>query len=224
MGLYGALIVDPPHPQLGAVTYPTGGPGYASAYSPFTGHVIPYDVEAIWVADDIDTRWHELGHMAFMQDCDPDDPVNPAGFSQDGFLNDIQPDIFAITGVLRRVTDPTPFSPGNSPAVVAPTVAVGQSLLLRTTNAAYGIVEYTLGLDADIIARGGHSLGVPPFQQYSRPSHVPAGTPTRQTTAMRHDLLIRPLFPGTYPCQVKFFHSVTGGLLYTATTTITVIP
>lgn len=222
MGLYGLLIVDPPHPQLGAVTYPDGGPGYAVAFSPFTGHVIPYDVEAFWVADDIDSRWHSLGHMAFMQDCDRDDPMNPAGFTQDGILNDFRLDIFALSGVLRRVADPTPFTPANSPALVAPTVGVGKNLLIRAVNAAYATAEFVLGLDADVIAMGGHALGVPPFQQYSRPFRVAAGTPFRLTSAMRRDLLIRPLAAGSFPGEIRLLHSVTGDLLYTAHTTITV--
>ena len=69
----------------------------------------------------------------------------------------------------------------------------------------------------------GRALGVPPFQQYSRPFDLPAGTPFRLTSAMRRDLLVRPTTAGTFPATVEFFNQITGELLYTAQTAITVI-
>lgn len=228
-GMYGLLIVDPADPNQPGVmtTYPDGGPGYAAAFNPLAltmeGHVVRYDVEAFWVADDIDTRWRELGHEEAMQDCDRDDPVNPDNFTRDGILNDFRPDIFSLTGVTRRQNDPTPLTSGNSPKLVVPRVRVGQTLLIRTANASYTTTSFRLGIDARVIAMDGYALGVPPFQSYSRPFMVAAGDEFQLTTAMRWDLLVQPLFAGDYPVTIKFFHSVTGRLLYTLTTEISVV-
>ncbi len=225
MGLYGLLIIDPKEPAGSPVTapYKDGGPGFCAAFSPDTGHVIPYDVEAFWVSDDIDSRWHTLGHNAFMMKCDPDDPANPANFTQDGFLNDFRPDIFVITGAARRITDPTPFPAADSP-LIAPTVRVGQTLLVRVLSAGYENHQYTLGLDALQIASDGRAYGEPPFQQYSRPVPLPAGEPLRLSTARRTDLIIRPTTAGVFPVTIEYFHRVSGKKLYSATTSITVTP
>jgi hypothetical protein len=139
MGLYGLLIVDPKEPEgsLIKAPYRDGGPGFVDAFSPETNHVVPYDVEAFWATDEIDSRWHTLGHNAFMQKCDPDDPINPLNFTRDGFLHDFRADIFTITGIARRFDDPTPFTALDHPVfgpLVAPTLRVGQTLLVRIGN------------------------------------------------------------------------------------------
>lgn len=228
-GMYGLLIVDPPdpnHPEA-LITYPNGGPGYAACFNPLalraSDHVVAYDKEVFWVADDIDTRWRDLGHEEAMQDCDRDDPVNPSNFTRDGILNDFRPDIFVLTGVARRQHDPTPFAPDNSPALVVPTLRVGETLLIRAENASYTTTEFTLGIDAQVIAMDGYALGVPPYQSYSRPFHLLAGTPFALTTAMRWDLLVKPVLAGIYPATIGFRHSVTGRLLYRATTSVRVV-
>lgn len=231
LGLYGLLLIDPPSPAAPdvPVTYPTGGPGYAARLNPAavapTDHVVHYDVEAFWIPDDIDSRWHSLGHNAYMQDCVRDDPMNPASFSQDGILNDIRPDIFVLTGIARRVNDSTPFAAADDSLfgpLVAPTLRVEQTLLARAANAAYGITQYTVGIDVEVIAMDGHALGVPPFQQYSEPFRIPANTPFRLTTARRWDFLMRPTVAGTIPVKIEFFNNTNGRLLYTARTAITV--
>lgn len=222
MGLYGLIIVDPDVP---GAPFIDGGPGFAAAFSPSTNHVIPYDVEAFWVADEIDSRWHELGHDAFMQACNPDDPANPADFTQDGILNDFRPDIFVLTGIPRRINDPTAFTAADHPLfgpLVAPTVKVGQTLLIRVLDAGYTVQQFTLGIDAEVIAMDGRALGVPPFQQYSRPFVLPAGTPFRLTSARRRDLIVRPTTAGTFPATIEFFDSISGELLFTARTNINV--
>ena len=232
MGLYGLLVVDPPNPAAPTVpvTYTTGGPGYVARYNPAailqTDHAIHYDVEAVWVADSIDSRWHSLGHNAYMQDSVPDDPMNPATFTQDGILNDFRPDIFTLTGIPRRKNDPTIFKATDSPlfgAVVAPTVGAGQTLLIRVLNADYIIQQFTLGIDAEVIAMDGRALGATPATQYSRPFRLPAGTPFRLTSAMRWDLIVKPTAAGVVPATVEFFNQITGAKLYTARTTITVV-
>lgn len=68
MGMYGALIIDPPT-----------GPGTAFVNGP------AYDVEAIWAVDEFDTSWHCL-------------PWNAALCGGDARLNDFNPDIFIING------------------------------------------------------------------------------------------------------------------------------
>ena len=214
MGLYGLLIVDPPAPVGAGVTapYADGGPGFVDAFNPLTGHVVPYDVEAFWVSDEIDSRWHALGHNAFMQTLNLADPINPADFSRDGFLHDFQPDIFVMTGTPRRSNDTTPFTAAENP-LVAPTLRVGQTLLLRILNAGYTTHQYTIGLDVLAIAADGRAFGIPPFQQYSTPVAFPAnftGTPLRFSVAERLNLLVKPTEPGIFPVTVEFFHSVSG--------------
>lgn len=223
MGLYGLLVVDPPNPAAPnvPVTYTTGGPGFAAAYNPqataLSDHVIHYDVEAVWVPDSIDSRWHSLNHHAFMQDAAPDDPMNPAGFSQDGILNDFRPDIFVLTGFARRQNDPSPFTE------VAPTVKTGQTLLIRIINADYLVQQYTLETDVEVIAMDGRALGVPPHMSYSKPFRIPAGTPFQLTSAMRWDLIVKPTVVGPIAAKVEFFEQITGNRLYTARTTINVV-
>ncbi|MEE9269139.1 MAG: multicopper oxidase domain-containing protein, partial [Candidatus Krumholzibacteria bacterium] len=57
MGMFGPLIVDPPE-----------GPGTAFSGGP------TYDCEALWVADDVDPTWRELGHDAGL--CGDDAGLN----------------------------------------------------------------------------------------------------------------------------------------------------
>jgi FtsP/CotA-like multicopper oxidase with cupredoxin domain len=227
LGMYGLLLVDPPDPAAPGtpVTYPVGGPGFAAMYNSgaiaLSDHVVHYDKEAFWVADSIDTRWHSLGHNAFMQSINESEPMNPSTFSQDGFLNDFRPDIFVLSGLPRRKNDPAPYTTAESP-LVAPTIGVGQTLLIRVVNADYLIQQFTLGIDAEVIAMDGHALGVPPLHQYSRTFRLPANTPFRLTSAMRWDLIVKPTATGVFPATVEFLNQITGQHLYTAHTTITV--
>lgn len=213
MGLYGLLIIDPDVP---GAPFTNGGPGLFSTYNP-PSHLVPYDVELFWVGDEFDTRWHTLGHNAFMQDCRPDDPVAPDSFSQDGILNDFRPDVFLITGV-PRVDDATPIK---APLISAE-ARVGQTILARILDAGYTVQKYFLDLDAEVVGMDGQGLGVPPKSQYSHPFLLPAGKPVTLTSAMRQDLLIRPTKPGVFGVRVEFYHWVSGRKLGTARTTITV--
>lgn len=221
MGLYGAVIVDPKKPDTPEARsvpdppYPAGGPGFVRAFNPPT-HLVRYDVEALWVPDDIDTRWHQLGHDAFMQKCDPDNPLAQENFTQDGFLNEFRPDVFVLSGEARQVDDDTPFEKA------AIRCKVGQTVLLRFIDATYTINEVRLGLPARIIAEDGYPYGVPPRGQYSHPVDLAAGEPIRITAAMRGDALIRPTSAGRFPCTIDYFHWITGKKLYTARTFIEV--
>lgn len=223
MGLYGLLIIDPPE-----------GPNFASANAPTirgfnpANFTVPIDVEAAWVPDEFDSHWHVLNHDAFMQACDANDPAGAGTFTHDGILNDFQPDIFLITGVVSvpvgidTATGATVGAPIIDPAV-AVSARVGDNILIRLLNAGYTIQEYTLGIDATVIAQDGHPLGVPPVDQYSYPFVVPANTPFRLTTAMRQDLLVTPTATGIFPFTVKYFDLNNGQLYHIAQTTITVV-
>jgi hypothetical protein len=187
-------------------------------------------VEAAWVPDEFDSHWHVLKqHDAFMQGCDPNDPVNPNLFTHDGILNDFQPDIFLISGV---VSVPASIDPGTGAPVGAPitdpavavTAQVGQNILIRLLNAGYTIQEYRLGIDATVIGEDGHPLGVPPVDQYSSPFLIRANTPFRLTTAMRWDLMVTPTVAGTFPFTVKYMSLNNGQVFHIAQTTITVNP
>ncbi|MBI4287473.1 MAG: multicopper oxidase domain-containing protein [Chloroflexi bacterium] len=221
MGLYGAFIVDakkPDTPEARDVPdppYPPGGPGFVRAFNPPT-NVAKYDVEVLWVLDDIDTRWHRLGHDAFMQKCDPENPIAAENFTQDGFLNDFRPDVFVLSGEAKRADDNTPFEKA---AIHA---KVGQTVLIRFIDATYTVNEIRMGLPRQLIAEDGYPFGVPPRGRYSFPIDVSAGQPIRFTAAMRGDALIRPTEPGRFPVTFDYFHWITGKKLYTATTFITV--
>jgi FtsP/CotA-like multicopper oxidase with cupredoxin domain len=236
MGLYGLLLVDPPNPggpaAVAAGTEPAApyfGPkqpgvplGFVRANVPgFPGFdpaafTIPYDVEAPWVPDEFDSIWHELGHEAFMQHCDANNPNAAANFTQDGFLNNHIPDIFFVSGVISEVASgnlnnlPIILAPIRT-APVSPTVQVGETLLVRLLDAGYTTQEYTFGTAADrpslnamVIATDGHPFGIPGTDdQYSSPFVITAGTPFRLTTARRLDLLLRPTQRGEYLFTIK---------------------
>lgn len=74
MGMYGALIVDPPEAP------PAGTAGIVTSNGP------SYHSEAFWVVDEIDSRWHGLNWTAGT--CGADEG-----------LNVLEPDYFIITGV-----------------------------------------------------------------------------------------------------------------------------
>lgn len=199
MGLYGLLIVDPEQ-----------GPGFIEALNP-PDYVIPYDVEAFWVVDEFDSRWHVLGFndAMFPHGKDPNDPES---FTKFGFLNEFRPDLFTITGALIPAgSDGRPD--GNIP-ISDPRVAVsamtGQTVLIRLLNAGYTVQEYTLGIDALVTGSDGHSFGVPPFASYSAPYIIPAGTPFHLTSARRLDLIVRPQKAGEYLFNVDFLDWITG--------------
>jgi hypothetical protein len=217
-GLYGAHVVDPPKPAGAAgpnPPYPAGGPGFVAALNPPT-HVIPYDVEAFWVPGEFDPLWHQLDHNAFMQSCNPNDPVAPGTFDQQGFLNDFRPQVFHITGVVSAgapIVDPR----------AAIHARVGQTILVRLIHAGYTVQQYTLGLDATVIGIEGRALGVPPAQRYSFPFTIRAGVPFRLTSARRHDLIFKPKTAGTFISKVDFIDWVSGVKYHTAQIPITVV-
>ncbi|MBI3948596.1 MAG: multicopper oxidase domain-containing protein [Armatimonadetes bacterium] len=202
MGLYGYLIIDPPG------TDPNVFPRRA-----FDGGPV-YHVEAFWAGDEIDSRWHTLGHDAFMRGCDIDAP-----FTTDGFLNEFNPDYFVVTGVPSVAGQPI------TDARVTINAVVGQTILIRVLNGGYCIQNYSLpALGAQVIAVDGRALGQAPFGQYSQPYALPAGTPLSLTTARRADLLITPTAAqvGAHRARVEFVHWISGEVLHVAETLIQV--
>jgi len=178
MGMYGALIVDPPE---GAGTLFSGGP--------------TYDVEAFWVVDEIDSSWHTL-------------PWTAGTCGGDVGLNELNPDYFVITGV-----DGTGNTAMNTPPISA-TVAVGDTLLARYICAGYHPQKLRLGgLTGKIYASDGRPL--------PKPRSV---TEIRAASAERYDIIFEPKDgdQGTYTIETDIIHWVTGEVLGTTRTSITV--
>jgi len=182
MGMYGGLIVDP-------VPDPNDPPGTRRA---FAGGPT-YDVEAIWVVDEIDSSWHTL-------------PWTAGTCGQDVGLNKLNPDYFVISGV-----------DGAQSALTAPGVAVtmqkGQRLLARYICAGYYPQKAHFGgLTAEVIASDGRPL----------PQSVNV-TGLDAVSAERYDCIFQPTQTGTYTISFDILHWVTGQVLGTARTTITVV-
>lgn len=175
MGMYGALIVDPPE---GPGRVYTGGPSY--------------DAEAIWACDEIDSSWRGLDWDA-------------GTCGADAGLNDLNPDYFIISGVDGAQSAQTDSR-------VAVTIPRGQTLLVRYINA--GFLPQTItfgGLTGDIVASDGRAL----------PRAVSIQS-INSVSAERYDVLFTPTTPGTYTVTVDIKHWVTGAVLGTARTRITV--
>lgn len=175
MGMYGALIIDPPE---GPGTLFSGGP--------------TYDVEAVWACDEFDSSWHNKAWDAGT--CGGDE----------GF-NSLNPDYFIITGV-----------DGAQSALTAPGVAVnmtvGQKLLVRYICAGYLPQRITFGgLTANVYMSDGRPLPTP-FQ----------ATSLEASSAERYDCIFEPTAPGVYDVVVEYLHWVTGNVVGTARTRITV--
>lgn len=175
MGMYGVLIVDP-----------TDG-----SKRPFNNGPL-YNVEAIWAADEFDSRWHNKSWDA-------------GTCGGDVGLNDLRPDYFIISGVdgaRSALTDPR----------VAVTMNRGQTLLIRYINAGYLPQRINFGtLKPSIVASDGRPV----------PIAVPTST-LRTTSAERYDFIIKIDTAGTYEVRIEFLHWVKNTVLGTARTRIDV--
>ena len=175
MGMYGVLIVDPADGSKKAYT---NGPAY--------------DVEAIWAADEFDSRWHNYDWAA--GSCGGD-----MGF------NNLNADYFIISGVdgaRSALTDPR----------VAVTMTQGQSLLVRYINAGYYPQRINFGaLTATAVASDGRPL----------PQSVSMNS-LKTSAAERYDFIINPTATGTYEVVIEFLDWVTGAVRGRARTRITV--
>lgn len=174
MGMYGALIVDPPN-----------GKGWVQR----ADQQVRYDLEAVWVLDDVDPVWHTLGHSAGIG----------FPFGADVGLNRFDPKYHLVSGV------PTPLT-RTDPRVVV-NCKVGDTLLIRQINGAYAKVRTTIqGLDAEVIEMDGRPLGQAPHSTYSQPFVQAADTPFVLSTAQRWGMLVKPTQPGSYKVTWEFIN------------------
>jgi len=176
MGMYGALIVDPPE-----------GPGMLYSGGP------SYDAEAFWVVDEIDSAWHNL-------------PWDAGTCGADVGLNDLNPDYFVITGV-----DGSGTSAFDAPPISAD-IQVGQKLLARYICAGYHPQRIDFGgLTGTVHVSDGRVL----------PNPVQV-TGLRAHSGERYDIIFEPTQPGVYIVSTDIIHWVSGEVLGTARTRITV--
>jgi len=153
-----------------------------------------YDVEAFWVVDEIDSSWHTLDWTAGM--C-----------GGDVGLNDLNPDYFVISGV-----DGSGNSAMNAASISA-TVQRGQKLLARYICAGYHPQRLRFGgLTGTIYASDGRPL--------PNPQQV---TEIRAVSAERYDIIFEPTQRGTYLIETDIIHWITGNVLGTTCTSITVV-
>lgn len=232
MGMYGMLIVDPDGPYI------DGGPGKIYV----ANDLVNYDAEAIWVADDIDTRWHGvddgplfngnpvLSHVASgIQDCDTDGRSGfmPINDDDNPHLHDFNPNVFVVSG------QAAPFDPTNSPANrlipgAGATLELGQKLMVRALNASYcnQIWKFPTSLQGSVTAIDGRTLGRSDigFGAYSHPFSL--ASINRQfllTTARRYDVLIDSFSrTGQHLVEIEFRHWITNALLRTVEVPISV--
>lgn len=169
---------------------PPQGPGYVRRG---TG-VVRYDREMVWIPDDVDPVWHdpEIEHGTGIT-C----PFDPGQH-----LLHFRPTYFLLSGV------PHPHSRTDSR--VALKCNLGERVLIRLLNAAYGPVEVRLPFDAEVISLDGHVLGGPHVKRYSRPFTTPANQLFTLTTAQRRDVLLVPDRRGTFTVPMVVKHWVRG--------------
>jgi FtsP/CotA-like multicopper oxidase with cupredoxin domain len=171
---------------------------------------VTYDVEALWVFDDRDSRWSDLapnaratypkhGSIPGVNDRFQENP------GKDGFFafNDFHADYWFVTGVPvpahkgetgelpRAITIPAALNSGVAGTQVPIHAQPGQTVLLRCLNGAYNCAEITFPVDILITAWDGRALGVPPYGQYNHAYEIAAGTPIHISVARRFDALIR---------------------------------
>jgi FtsP/CotA-like multicopper oxidase with cupredoxin domain len=191
LGMYGPLIVDPP-----------GGAGLVRHGT----DVVPYDHEALWIADDVDPAWHLIeDHHEGLRHC----PFDPS----DAMLH-FDPAYWLLSGI------PHPFT--RTHRDVAVDCGIGERVLVRVLNAAYGPVDVVLPFPGECVGVDGHALGGPHDGRYSYPYTVPAGSPIRLTTAQRYDMLLTPDRAGVFTVSFSFRDWVRSSVYGVAETTITV--
>lgn len=219
MGMYGMLIIDPDVP---GAPFADGGPGVTLVGNSPTA----YDVEAIWVGDDIDARWRNLDVSDGVQEPDTDarsgfvlisDPDNPR-------LHDFNPTYFVVSGLAAPAAD----NGVNLIAGAGATLVVGQKLLVRALNASYctQVWKFPTTLQGMVTATDGRTLGRSGFGSYSAPySLASINHQFTLTTAQRHDVLIDTTgaIPGQHLVELEFRHWITNQLLRTVRVPVNVV-
>lgn len=187
---------------------------------------IEYEVEALWVFDDRDSRWSDMAKdpratypkFGSIPGVNDEFHRNPA---KNGFFafNDFHADYWYVTGVPvpapkgstgtipTGVVIPPELMSGVSGTQVSINAKVNQTILLRCLNGAYDCVEVTFPVDIVIIAWDGRALGVPPYGAYNHAYKVPKNTPFRLSVARRFDALIRSAVPIDGFATVKFINT-----------------
>jgi FtsP/CotA-like multicopper oxidase with cupredoxin domain len=224
-GMYGLLVVDP---DVAGAPFVDGGPGVTHVGD----ELVPYAAEALWVADDIDPRWHELSVSDGLQSVDADgrsgftridDPKNPR-------LHDFNPTVFVVTGVAAPHGVPDGLVTTAPGTAVTPVVRRGEKLLVRTLNAAYAQTRWTFPpeLPGTVIAADGRTFGREPFGRYSRPRSLAAmGHRFDLSVARRWDVLLdvpAGAALGDHHVTIGFYHWITGELLRQVRVRIVVAP
>lgn len=167
MGMFGFLIVDPPMGEDKVKRVYEDGPAY--------------DREALWVADDMDPRFHAI----------VDHDAGLCGL--DVGLNRFEPEYFLLSGVFNNRTMADP------PAKIW--ARQGERILIRLLNASYSILEVTFPIDVLWCGCDGHPMGK---HIWCDSSVIPAGTPISLVTAQRYDLIALPPGPGNYVVKMVF--------------------
>lgn len=199
MGMYGALIIDPP-----------SGPGTVEGDG--IGNFLLYDVEAIWAVDELDSHWRKQGEHAAL--CGGD-----AG------LNKLEPDIFVINGIAN---DNTVIQKGGVSVTVkadtAPGVAVnarvGDRILIRYIQAGYfpQKIRFPSGLGkVKVIAEDGRPLAQAEILPVENGFSVDLMTP-----AERKEFYLVPKTQGVYRVSMEIQHWITREVVGSVSTLITV--
>ena len=251
-GLYGFLIIEPPDaydPSDGKNVggYPRRTAANLTKFPNIPGFVagelesgnphamtVPYDVEALWVLDDIDSVWREQAdhaHQTFPKHgkrpgINDDFRDNDRGKYDFFAFHDYNPDYFVVTGqnfpgrvgssnasIRSGVTIPPDLNSGVKGMQISIDAKINQTILVRLLCAAYSKIKVTFPIDVIVIALDGRALGVAPFGKYNHPYTVSAGTPIEMSTAQRVDVLIRTNRPLNSNAQVEFIHHLSDASL-----------
>jgi hypothetical protein len=240
-GLYGMLLIEPPDAFNGgnAGGYPRRIAANLAEFPQFPGFnnsplvsldphamTVPYDVEALWVLDDVDSVWRD--RMQNARATFPAHGILDPGVDDQfvkGDFHDFNPDYFFVTGVpfpavvgstvacAPNVVVPPDLNSGVTGMQVSVNAQRNDTILIRSLCAAYVGVRITFPIDVVIIAFDGRALGVPPFGLYNRAFVLPAGTPYELSTARRFDVLMRSSTAVNSFANVEFRHNRSGQFL-----------
>ena len=248
-GLYGFLIVEPPDafdgPNAGG--YPRRTAANLSEFTEFTDFksgdlesgdphamTVSYDVEALWVIDDIDSVWREQAehaHQTFPKHgtqpgVNDNFHTNVRGSDSFFAFHDYNPDYFVVTGenfpdrvgsttatIQKGRTIPRALNSGVQGMQKSINAKVNQTILVRLLCAAYSKIKVTFPVDVIVIGVDGRALGVPPYGKYNHAYKVSAGTSIEMSTAQRMDVLFKPTSPLDTYAQVEFRHLLSNAFL-----------
>ena len=248
-GLYGFLIIEPPDAFDGpnAGSYPRRTAANLTKFTEFTdfkdGEIesgdphamtVSYDVEALWVIDDIDSVWREQADHAHQTvpkrgtqpGVNDNFHANVRGSENFFAFHDYNPDYFVVTGenfqgpvgsiapIRKARTIPRALNSGVEGMQISINAKVNQTILVRILCAAYSKIKVTFPVDVIVIGVDGRALGVPPYGKYNHAYKVSAGTSIEMSTAQRMDVLFKPTSPLDTFAQVEFRHLLSNAFLF----------